>query len=393
MRLKPTTLIHATALLQFLAAMSLPIVSVSAESLVERAIRQQGHIPYEGKRISVTWEENLEHATVTHEYCDGYGRTRVEYLMPRALFGHVLIHDGAFQWHRVPERHVVFKTAAPLPPESRKRWELLQTNYTVEVQPEPVSSDTPCVLIVLRPKMSGKPWRRLWVEPVSGVILKSERYRADNHLAAVSHLMMVNLKANIPRSLFSLHPVAGERVIEQHPQQSSRSCDALGRSISGFAALPGTLPGNYVLDKVDLIGKPFSHKHVTLHYSDGLSTLSIVETIDDPARRFLYPVIQPFHSGHTAVEMDSHHDVRVARWTSGPRQFTLLGDVSQNVLRNIASELAASTPAAPQGRGLHERLVQAADILILLLLLVSAISLLVAYRRQCRISKASSERL
>lgn len=356
-------------------------LSVSADPLVQRAMEQQSRIAYEGTRVSITWGDNREHATVTREYCDGQGRSRVEYLAPKKLIGHVLIDDGRFQWHSAPRHHVVFKAVAPNILDPRRRWDLLQKNYRIETKPVTQLGDhMPTVEVVFHPKTSGKPLRRVWIDPASGFIVKSERYHIDHSLAAVSHFLSLRLHNQPSQSLFSLRPLEGDRIVEQGPQQVTYSSEELKKTIAGFAPVPESLPGNYVFENATIVGRSLAHKHVTLHFSDGLNTLSLVETLDSPTRILVLPDALRISARRIKVEVGGHHHLPVACWAAEHQHFTLMGDVSQEFITRVASDLASQSPPPAVVNRVWRNLLRIALIAVVLLLAFSACSLLRAYR-------------
>ncbi|OIO94921.1 MAG: hypothetical protein AUJ92_09050 [Armatimonadetes bacterium CG2_30_59_28] len=372
---------------RLLLTTAVAVCSAAGGDIVDQAVVGQNAVPFEGKRISVFWTSAGQWATVTREFCDGRGRSRVEYLNPNNLRGHVMVFDGRFHWHRIPQRNVVIRSDVGSPCwGARSRLRLLRRNYDIlnSRSPEFIGG-IPCLSVELQPKSRKKPVQKMWIDPVTGFVLKVEKYRPDGSLVSVSHFLSIALGGTPAESLFSVRPRLHERLLRPADNAAMRTVDEIRGECGERVLVPARLSGDFVLENACSITGSNVSSQLSLHYTDGLSNLSLVQSVTEPDSFSIFPFAIR-QSSVTGPDMwGPQAPVPTIRWSLGNRHFALLGDVPSELLEEIARGLGGSPGSDQMIRGDSTNLSRIALLLIFALLLLSAVFLLIAYARERRL--------
>jgi len=263
----------------------------ASADVIDRAVVGQNVVPFRGERLSVFWTQSGQWATVTQEFADGHGRSRVEYLSPHNLRGHVLIFDGQFHWHIIPQQRVLIRsTVIPSTENRQARLALLRRNYDVRISRRQYRVEgVNCHLVELRPRSRCKLTQKMWIDPCTGFVLKVERYRADGALASISHFLSVVFGGVLDRGLFEVHPQSSEKVVCLAKCAALTSVNDMRSKCGSKTLVPLNLPGGFVLENACLMTDGDGNSQLLLHYTDGLVTISLVQMEPRPQPFWTFP--------------------------------------------------------------------------------------------------------
>ncbi len=153
--------------------------------------------------------------------------------------------------------------------------ELLLANYRVVDAGAARVAGRRVQALRLEPKQTGNPKVKLWVDSLTNVVLRNERYLYDGRLAARSEYRSIDY-TSVPRtSAFALP--AGWRRIAASSGAQTMSMDRLKAKV-GFALLkPSYVPSGYVLAGSFLQTTGRGMPMAALKYTNGLTTISVFE--------------------------------------------------------------------------------------------------------------------
>lgn len=154
------------------------------------------------------------------------------------------------------------------------RLDVLLENYVALPGRQEKIAGQKTISILLKPKTSGRPHKRLWVDPRHGVVLKSVSYSADGSERGVMETTSIRYNADVDPALLQL-PDEGNIVKISRPLSTEASANL------GIAPRePDYLPQGFRLDGVyDFECQcNCNHKAIQMVYTDGLNTLSIFQT-------------------------------------------------------------------------------------------------------------------
>ncbi|MDR7542881.1 MAG: sigma-E factor regulatory protein RseB domain-containing protein [Armatimonadota bacterium] len=292
-------------------------------------------VDYEGTKVlSVLRGPLMETITVNHAH-KRPGLTRLDFLSPDGVAGRVVIDDGSRTWHYEPRLHTVFvgpsvavpAVAAERLPAERYRVRLLGIEEVI---------GRPTVVLSLWPQ-AGRRERRLWIDRLTGVMLRSEERDPDEGLVAVVYFTRISFGLNLPATLFQPRLPAGARVVRQDgPTTTPVPLSVLEQRVGFALHAPAALPGGFRL----LGGSPVRDGPVVaahLHYTDGIRPLALfvapASRIGPPGRGD--PVAGLGEDARTVVV----GAMRLVLWRSGDRRLTLVGPLSLAELVRVAHRL------------------------------------------------------
>lgn len=309
-----------------------------AEQILRRALAAGATQTYSGTMVLFTWATGAGDATVVRVRHRAPGQSRLEYLSAEHEPYLVTVDDGVHHWHYHPEDRVAVverstALAAEAVPQSLA---LLRRNYTLRTGGRGTIAGRTTEIVELVPRGCAHPVQRLWVDERTGVILRTEQYRLDGSLAALTVFTAFEPAADLPEGLFQLALPKGVRVTTR--LDSAAPLKTLSEE-SGFAVrLPAGLPPGFVFAGA-AVGRPEPEKETVVHlrFTDGLTVISLFEQAARPFTRYRL-------EGAKAVALKSGRGwLReecggyVLNWTDGGINFTLVGEVPAEVLVRLAN--------------------------------------------------------
>jgi hypothetical protein len=252
----------------------------------------------------------------------------------------VVVENGSHRWF-YSARHHAWRPVSWRPPEPRL--DLLLRNYRVLPGPIETVAGRQALLVLVEPRFPGNPRKHAWLDLATGITLRAELYDSAGHLVSRSEFLRFHPEPSLPASLFSVpdasakmtdagedrQVVEGKRLARPNPgvwRLTSGASEGAPR-LSFEPALPRYLPRGYVLDRLTR-GRADGSEVVWALFTDGLNTLSLVqwrgprEPPDGGRERFWGPGDR-------------------LRWSIGPINAMLAGDLAAVELKRIAGSLRA----------------------------------------------------
>ena len=328
------------------AAATLP----DAQALLDAALSAPDR-PYQGHLTVTQWSGRQTHAEEVEVYYSPTNRYRWEFLAPDGSVTRSVVSDGANEttWLAHPGKAVTgeaVRSATKLMMPGRER-ELLLKNYRLSViGPDSVAGRKAWVL-VLRPLVAGKPHQLLWIDTETQIILSIKRFLPGKEFATIARFTHFKLKPAIPDATFKLSvdsavPVTGDMTPD------FLSIDELEKTTGRETDLPDMLPGGFAFESADYfdVGKDMV-RH--LRFTDGLAVLSIFLT-DKPVRLPRGGVSRPAPPLSPPGALRLASAGKVYAFQHDRQYYTLMGDVSRDLLEHIAARMIPQKKASRQPR-------------------------------------------
>jgi len=288
------------------------------------------------------WSGKQTRAEEVEVFYSPTNRYRWEFLAPDGAVSRIAVSDGAseqvllVQPGKTLRGEAVRASTKLMFPEREK--ELLLKNYLLSVSgPDTVAGRNAWILL-LKPILAGKPHQQLWFDAETQVILAIKRYLPTRQFATLSRFTRFETTKSLPDELFKLKTAAAAAATgDMGPD--FLSIDELEKATGREIALPESLPGGFAFESADFfeVGKD-TVRH--LRYTDGLAVLSIFLT-DRPVR---LPAAGASGLGSRLSPPGSlrlSSTGKVFAWKRGQQHYTLMSDVSRDLLERIA---AGATP-------------------------------------------------
>lgn len=319
-------------------------------------------VSYHGRMMITEWSGKQTRAEEVEVSYSPTNRYRWEFLRPDGTASRLAISDGTNEQILLinPGKTIngesVRNATKLMFPEREK--ELLLKNYRLAVSGPDTVAGRKAWVLTLDPLVAGKPHQQLWFDQNGLVILGIKRYLPKRPFATLSRFTRFELVAALPDELFAINKTStaagpGEMVPD------FLSIDELEKATGRETDMPDTLPGGFAFESADYfeVGKD-TVRH--LRYTDGLAVLSLFLT-DRPVRL-------PADGAGLNARLSPPGSMRISSmgkvfsWKRGRQHYTLLSDVSRDLLGRIADgaippqtarKQPAHAPAAepqPEGR-------------------------------------------
>lgn len=315
--------------------------SPAVEQALERALAADATQTYRGTMLLFTWATGTGEATVVTVNHRAPGQSRLEYLNPRREPYLVVVDDGVHHWEYHPGGRTASVEASPEIPEvGSGSLDLLRHNYNLQDGGQGDLAGRATDIVELVARGCRLPNQRLWIDRQTGVVLRTEQYRADGSLSSLSVFTSFEPVKSLPDDLFRLRVPEGVRVRSDFgPAAPLRDLSAT----SGIAVrLPAGLPTGFVYAGAT-ISQEDEGRIVHLRFTDGLGVISLFEREARPFARYRLSGSKPVElkagRGWLSEECGSY----VLNWTSGGINFTLIGELPAETLTRLAN----SVPPGP----------------------------------------------
>jgi negative regulator of sigma E activity len=307
-----------------------------APSLLDSVVEAPA-IPYRGRLLVTQWYGKRTHAEEMRVYVLPPDRVRREFLSPDGSVSRVAVSDGDQESVRVVRTgRVVVADAAvgdesPLSPETQR--ETLLANYTLVASTGERVAGRRTWRLTLRPKVAGKSWQTVWLDRDTRVILRSRRFLPHRRFASQEQFVSFEPRAKLKESLFRVETASGA---VRAPAAAPAPLTLAQVNSPGRPPLPATLPGGFVFvsGEVFPVGRR-QVRHAT--YTDGLTVVSLFQT-DRPVRLPKEGII-PSGPARLPGPLRASRAGKLIQWRAGPTHYTLMGDVSRELLADIVKNL------------------------------------------------------
>lgn len=311
----------------------------SADELLD-AVVDPPEVAYQGRLLLVHWFGKHSRAEEVAIYRLPPDKTRRDFLSPDGSSQRIIVDNGDHEQVRLPRQRKILegdaaKTYEKVMPAETER-QLLEKNYQMSVSGPQKVAGRPAWVLELKPNMPGKPWQRFWLDAETKIILENKRFLPGKRFAELSRFTRFQ-KTSPPEELFSLDVASGTRIEAQGLAPDFMSLQQLNEATGSAMSFPSSLPGGFEFESADFMrlrGRTVRH----VRYTDGLAIVSIFET-DKPV---LLPkqgtkIVYNPSTGPSALRLVSVGEV--LNWKRGRKHYTVMSDVSRELLLAIESQL------------------------------------------------------
>jgi outer membrane lipoprotein-sorting protein len=318
-------LLLSTAPAAFAAGEALP----DPHALLAQALAEP-QVSYSARVMLTQWFGKRTKAEEADVYFSPPNKYRWEFLSPRGGISRVVVSDGEDEFVWLPRRNQVLGGSAAKSGSKlitpKEELALLTKNYAISVAGAEEVAGRDAWRLEITPGERGKPAQELWVDRETSVILQNRRTGTGGMRTALSRFVRFDPVKRWPEEVFRLKTSSATQSLEHALDPDFLSLDQIRQETGQAFDVPTELPGGFVFESADHYTKGKTTVY-HLRYTDGLAILSLFET-GRAVRSPWGP--REFSSG------------KVLQWNVGHRHFTLVGDVSDDLLTRIAGQLRSA---------------------------------------------------
>lgn len=263
------------------------------------------------------------------------GMTRYEYRAPE-LGGLVLIDKGNTLIRLNPATRTALVETVHQSPATV---DLVLKNYQASLVGQERLLGRLVDVVTLKPRKGSGPSRKMWIDRLTGVVLRTEQYNSAGKLVSRSAYLSVDWNANPDDSLFAV-PAGWKQV--QSPLQPERHLDKaeLSKQIGFTVRQPSYVPPGFVLDGFHLVYRPNMLASAHIRYVDGLNSISVFEQRFPPGARRGRGFQWGRRMGKRGnCEFFTSSEGNVLVKEAGGIRFTVVGDLPETELQKVIDSL------------------------------------------------------
>jgi len=295
---------------------------------------------YEGHVSVIRWFGKRTRAEEANVFFSPPNRYRWEFIAPDGSPERLVVSDGKKEYLSLPHQGKLLcgdaVKSSPKPTEPDREFELMLKNYRVTLSGAEKRVGRAVWVVEIAPHVRGKPTQRVWIDQQTNVLLESGRFWDKGAFAVLSRYTRFEPKESLAEELFEFKTNPGTEVDEHGLDPDYLSFEEMRRATGKTFNFPQTLPGGFVFESADF----FDVQAQTVRqarYTDGLAALSLFQTNRPvrPPKDSGPEAALPPHPGDFGLASTGH----VLRFRRGGLYYTLLGDVSEELLSRIAASV------------------------------------------------------
>jgi len=353
-----------------------------ALALLKKVVEAGDQVSFKATQTVILWYPTGSNACITNVVHKAPNLTRTEYLpSATATSGYrIVISDGQSAWHYEPSLGVVFHMpgAGSRPDRQQKRgtpaatvdaaggstmravnaMSLIEANYEVSLVGTESLVGRKAHVIKLKPRHAGSPSRRIWVDTELPFILRTEKYGPNGLLSSLSFYNHIEFSPVISDDTFKIQVLPGVAIVTLPGVEDLVTLEELQKK-AGFAiTMPEFVPDGYVFEGGTL--SPRGNLQVAhIRFTDGLNTISYFVaplTGNEGPLRGDPTIADQFDmvSLGRRVALDgvkgqlaNYQDAKLLRWRTSGYEFTLIGEVDESLLVEMAESVRAPEQRGP----------------------------------------------
>ena len=308
----------------------------AADELLQSALATPA-IQYQGKVMVTQWSGKQTRAEEMRVHFVPPDNIRREFLAPDGRVARVSVSDGEFESvsrdGKVVVGDAVRSYEKVMTPERER--ELLLSNYELQVSTSDKVAGRPVWLLTLKPKLTGKVWQSMAVDQETKIVLRVKRYLPRRSSASQAYFTSFEPGKVQDPSLFHLGGSTTTAIAASALAPDFMTLEQLAKETGRDPRLPKSLPGGFIFESADVI-KAGRGRAAHARYTDGLTVLSIFET-DRPVALPKSGMIET-GSGFPGA-LSASRGGKVLNLDTGGRHYTLMGDLSKELLGDVARAL------------------------------------------------------
>ena len=316
-----------------------------AMHLIEKVAKENGRISFQATKTVILWYPSGTSACISQIIHKAPNLTRTEYLpsSDSTCGFRTVISDGESIWHYEPSLQVVFHMSetSSLPDSAgvgidregldlSQDVSLIKENYDISLIGTGNLAGRQAHIIGLQPRYPGNPSRTIWVDREYPFVLRTEKYGPDGTMSSVSFYNCIEFFPVLSDSVFELDIPPHVAKVELPVSGDLMSLERLEKKAEFSIPVPGFVPPGYIIEGGMLsLYKAFPAVHIRL--TDGLNTISY----------FVSP--KTMRSNTVEDDMSQVSDLfgaKFLRWSERGYEFTLVGEVDESLLMEIAQSVS-----------------------------------------------------
>jgi outer membrane lipoprotein-sorting protein len=320
-----------TLLLLFLGAAALAetALDVLTQALVAGPVAEN----YVGEKTIILYNGAQAEAMEVRVSFEAGGATRTDYLSPPAMRERVVIDDGEDLYSYDPRLEVTVHSDSPQMLDDRlssaERRDLIAGNYILELEPNQTVAGRDAYRIEVTSRHNATPHRILWIDSANYLVLQSREECNDS--AANTGFSWIEFNVEFSPDFFSEGQFTGT-VVEEAPQVGRSARNVAPEELGFVPVVPEKLPGGFILVETKLGYRAGGQYAAHLSYTDGLEGLSVFEEAKEGSLKG-----QEITLGDTKARLSQSANYSVLQWRSGGITFTLVGQLTNYGLYQVAA--------------------------------------------------------
>ena len=309
------------------------------EALLEAALTAPA-VSYQGRVTVTQWYGKQTRAEELRVYFLPPDNFRREFLSPDGAVTRVSVSDGDVESVRLVRAgktvvgDAVRSYEKVMSPQVER--EALLSNYEITSSTGEKVAGRDTWRLTLKPRLDGKPWQTMWLDRETKAVLRSRRFLPKRPFASKAEFASFEPRAKLDPALFEVEASSAGAIAGPGLTPDFLTLAQLNAATGESANLPAQLPGGFVFESADVfpVGKS-KVRHA--RYTDGLTVVSLFLT----DRRVRLPkggVIAPGDT-HLPGMLHASRAGKLIQWGGGARYFTLMGDVSRELVADIVKTL------------------------------------------------------
>ncbi len=327
-----------------------PTPSESAEvalSWLRSGATAPRRVSYEGTKSITVWGGQVQ-ASQVQIYHAAPDQTRLEYLPAGNQPKRIVIIKGRTLLEYNPARNEIIERPAPEADEERLTRDVLPhilSSYNVSFGGMEAVAGRAARVINVEGKFAGRPSLRIWVDRDRRLILRFERYKADGTLQETSAFLNIQYDPTFAQDLFTVPAPQGTQV-RQQGRPRSLSLDEIARRVGFTPQVPSRLPSGFHLTH-SVVRVVQGQPAAVFVYTDGVSNLTLFESRGAKAQ----PRGRAVRIGPVEGTIALQGPLTVLHWNGRGISYTLVGDLPQDELVQVAASVPPVSGFHPSWRG------------------------------------------
>jgi hypothetical protein len=252
--------------------------------------------------------------------------------------GRTIIENKHTVWTFIRSRNLLVKASRQTFSKEEPNPSLLTSNYSINIEKSlEYVANRKCFIISFSSKIRHDRVVRYWIDAATGLALRTERYHSGGSLASVSYFRDVNFHPKFADGVFSEAQFKNAKIAPPASRNASTaylSKQQIASSLGGRGFAPPSIREYRLVGvtKVDTAKIETLH----LHYTDGLSSLSLFETVQTSQIAKMNGA-RPFKiKADGCARIASRYGYSILNWEAQRLRMTLLADASPQTLSDLS---------------------------------------------------------
>ncbi|MFN0117051.1 MAG: hypothetical protein ACKVQC_01990 [Elusimicrobiota bacterium] len=293
------------------------------------------NISYRGRVIIIKTQDSssvVEQLLVTYVPPHQY---QFRFLTPEGKVYKVVQSDGDFQTTWFANQKKGFKGVSAKSKSKQfsdeVEFKFLMKNYDLQLEKDEDMIDRRVWVLKISPKIREKPTQELRVDKLSGVVLENKRIRPEDSYMVVSRFVEFNPLKEKEISINTQEVNQGDLMAHQF-SPSFLSVPEWEEKNNQLFPYPRELPHGFVFESFDVLSTASQQQVHHLRYTDGMAIISIFQS-NKPVQMKM-----PLKESSSDMVNPTALPERIVRSSSGSRYFTLISDLPEEFLREVAKQ-------------------------------------------------------